>query len=73
MPACKDFIAEFLTKYGQKALQNCSASMAEAEPTGARSVPEVKQPVAALVVSPDEVLWGTTDALLLSVAVQIPF
>lgn len=32
--------------------------MAEAESIGVRSVPEVNQPNASLMVSPDEALWG---------------
>lgn len=65
MPACKDFMAEFsnalkgpgMAKRRSKTARTL-ASMAEAESIGVRSVPEIEQPVAALVVSPDEALQG---------------
>ncbi len=65
MPACKDFMAEFsnalkgpgMAKRQSKTARTL-ASMAEAESIGVRSVPEIEQPVAALVVSPDEALQG---------------
>ncbi|ROI65367.1 Aerolysin-like protein [Anabarilius grahami] len=56
MPSCKDFIAEFSSALKGPVMAQrhsktaCSlASMAEAESIGVRGVPEVKQPIAALI------------------------
>ncbi len=63
MPQCKDFVTEFssaLTSSNAPRRRSKSArtlaSMAEAESIGVGRAPE--QPVAALVVSPDEALGG---------------
>ncbi|KAI7790197.1 hypothetical protein IRJ41_004552 [Triplophysa rosa] len=60
MPPCKDFVAEFSTsltgsnvsKRRSKAARTL-ASMADADAIGVGRAPELEQPVAALVVSPD--------------------
>ncbi|RXN04552.1 extracellular calcium-sensing receptor-like protein [Labeo rohita] len=65
MPPCKDFVAEFsnaLTGAGppkrRSKIARTLASMAEADSIGMGRAPEIEQPVAALVVSPDEALRG---------------
>lgn len=65
MPPCKDFVAEFsnaLTGSGppkrRSKIARTLASMAEADAIGVGRAPEIEQPVAALVVSPDEALRG---------------
>ncbi len=65
MPQCKDFVTEFssaLTSSNAPRRRSKSArtldSMAEANSIGVARAPEIEQPVAALVVSPDEALRG---------------
>ncbi|RXN23733.1 extracellular calcium-sensing receptor-like protein [Labeo rohita] len=65
MPPCKDFVAEFASALtGSNVPKRRSktartpASMAEADSIGVGRAPEIEQPVAALVVSPDEALRG---------------
>lgn len=65
MPPCKDFVAEFsnaltgsnVSRRRSKTARTL-ASMAEADSIGVGHAPEIEQPVAALVVSPDEALRG---------------
>ncbi|KAL0150342.1 hypothetical protein M9458_054344, partial [Cirrhinus mrigala] len=65
MPPCKDFVAEFsntVTGSGPKwrsKIAQTLAYMAEADSIGMGHAPEIEQPVAALVVSPEEALGGT--------------
>ncbi|KAL1268254.1 hypothetical protein QQF64_033617 [Cirrhinus molitorella] len=65
MPPCKDFVTEFSNALtGSGPPKQCSkiartlASMAEANSIGMGRALEIEQPVAALVVSPDEPLRG---------------
>ncbi len=65
MPPCKDFVAEFsnaLTGAGvpkrRSRTARSLASMVDAYTIGAVHAPKIEQPVAALVVSPDEALRG---------------
>lgn len=61
MLPCKDFVAEFSnsligssTPKRQSKTTRTLASMADADSIGVGRAPEIEQPVAALVVSPDE-------------------
>ncbi len=64
MPQCKDFVTEFSSALSSNVPRRRSksartlASMAEADSIGVGRAPEIEQPVAALVVSPDEALRG---------------
>lgn len=63
MPQCKDFVTEFSNalsgsgphkRYSK--IARTLASMTEADSIGVSHAPEIEQPAAALVVSPDEAL-----------------
>lgn len=57
---CPAHTLQFMAKRHSKTAHTL-ASVAEAESIGVWSVPEVEQPVAALVVSPDEALRGNVQ------------
>ncbi|KAL1279564.1 hypothetical protein QQF64_026237 [Cirrhinus molitorella] len=65
MPPCKDFVAESSSALTGSSVSkrrsktaHTFASMAEADFIGVGRAPEIEQPVAALVVSPDEAVRG---------------
>ncbi len=77
MPPCKDFVAEFSnsligssTPKRQSKTARTLASMADADSIGVGRAPEIEQPVAALVVSPDEACEAMCIAPVLSAVTQ---